>query len=874
MRSSVRALAGMTVALGAASLVIGQTAKREAAPMSIEGKQWPAPVMKDPPAAPPPLSPADALKTFTMPAGWQLQLVAAEPLVQDPILSEYDGDGRLWVMEMPGFAVNEAVENSFAPINQLVVLDDTDGDGMFDKRTVFADKLIMPRAFKVLANGCALIGEPPNLWKACDTNGDLKADTKEKISDTFATQGVVEHGANGLYWGMDNTIYVSEHDWNVTYKGGKFATEPTLRRGQWGITQDDGGRIYRNVNTDPLFTDYVPGKYYARNPNIVRTRGLYEMLAEQEKSNIWPARPTLGINRGYRKETTREDGSSSYYQSVSSPMIYRGDRLPKELYGQPFVVDGATNLVHLLRLQDDGTGNLKTTDWYPRGEFLTSTDERFRPVALTPSWDGSFLILDMYRGVSQDGPLQTDYLRQYVLQHKLWQGIHYGRIYRAVYKGMTADRRPQMSKDSSATLVTYLNHPNGWWRDTAQQLLVQRADKSVVPALKTLAEGSPDARVRLQAMWTLDGMGGLEKATVRRALADASPDVRASALRVAEPFMADSAIRTAVLKLSGDQNWLVKRQLAASLGALPGEPRLTALIALLRSSGNDPITVDAAVTSLSGQEEQALAELLKQPGTGLEAVSMLAGAVGKGRDATSVRELLALATDSRQPEPIRLALMNGLNSGLRGGVPQVNQQVAGGRAGGGVPGAGRRGAGTKPIDLAAEPGALSTLAKGNGSQAEMAQQLIEVVNWPGKPVTAVATVARTAQQQALFASGQGIYGQLCVGCHMGAGEGAPNVGAALAGSRFVNAAPTVSARILLAGKEGPIGLMPPIGATMSDEELAAILTFIRGSFGNTSSPVAPAEAKEWRTMYAFRKLPWTEQELIPAGGGSRAASRR
>jgi mono/diheme cytochrome c family protein len=253
---------------------------------------------------------------------------------------------------------------------------------------------------------------------------------------------------------------------------------------------------------------------------------------------------------------------------------------------------------------------------------------------------------------------------------------------------------------------------------------------------------------------------------------------------------------------------------------------------------------------------------------------MLAGAVGKGRDAKSVQQLLALATDAKQPAPIRLALMNGLNSGLRGGVPQVNQQVAGGRAGGGVPGTGRRGTGTKPIDLAAEPGALATLAKGQGEQAEMAAQLVEVVNWPGKPVTAVAAVARTPQQQALFAQGKGIYDQLCVGCHMAAGEGAPNVGAALAGSRFVNAQPTVPARILLAGKEGSIGLMPPIGATMTDEELAAILTFVRGSFGNTSSPVAPAEAKEWRTMYAFRKLPWTEQELMPAGGGARATRRR
>src|SRR5690606_36014312 len=141
--------------------------------------------------------------------------------------------------------------------------------------------------------------------------------------------------------------------------------------------------------------------YYVRNPNMVRTRGLYDLLVDQEKTLIWPARPTFGVNRGYRSEAFRADGSSTYYGGVSPTMIYRGDSLPQELRGQPFVVDGPTNIVHLLRMTQDQDGNRSAEDFFKRGEFLASTDERFRPISMAPGWDGTFYIVDMYRGVSQ-----------------------------------------------------------------------------------------------------------------------------------------------------------------------------------------------------------------------------------------------------------------------------------------------------------------------------------------------------------------------------------------------------------------------------------------------------------------------------------------
>ncbi|WP_298196988.1 c-type cytochrome [Novosphingobium sp.] len=837
------------------------------APRSEANRPWPF-FDANEPEAPPVRAPLDALKTFAMPPGYALELVAAEPLVQDPILIEFDGDGRLWVMELPGWAHNLSMDNSLEPVNRLVVLDDTDHDGVFDKRTVFADKLVLPRAFKVLAGGCALIGEPPTLWKACDTDGDLKADTKEKVADGFARLGVLEHGANGLFWGMDNRIVVSEHEWNLAWQGGQFVTVPGLRRGQWGVTQDDAGRIYRNVNTDPLFVDYVSPDYYARNPDLVRTRGLYENLVDQEKTNIWPAHPTAGLNRGYRREVFRDDGTASYYGGVSSPLIYRGTRLPAELQGMAFVADGATNIVHLLRLKDDGQGRKSAEDFYAKGEFLASTDVRFRPTALTGGPDGTIYIADMYRGVSQDGPLQTDYLRDYITKRGLERGTGHGRIYRVVHVGASGAAvptgpaaRPQMSRDTTEALVRHLSNPNGWWRDTAQQWLVQRADPASVPLLTKLAgDRAADWRTRLHALWALNGMARMQPSLALAALGDPRPELRAAGLRLAEPWMAqgDKKVTRAVLALGSDSNWQVQVQLAATLGSLPAEARSAPLLALLRTAGHDPVLVDAATSSLKGQELAILAELAKGDPP-REAIAMLAGALSKRRD-PGIAQLVAMAEDERQPAMVRGALLDGLALGLAGGVPSAGNVVAGGRAGGAVPGLTRARAGGTRYELVGEPQGLLRLAASQDGLAEPAAKLLALVTWPGRPAPP-ALPPRNAAEEALFRRGQAIYVEQCSGCHQAQGQGQPRVAAALAGSKRVVANGDVPVRILTNGLEGTIGLMPPLGSGMSDEDVASVLTFVRQSWGNTGTPLPPAAVREWRLAFAHRTTPWSEKDI-------------
>jgi mono/diheme cytochrome c family protein len=471
----------------------------------------------------------------------------------------------------------------------------------------------------------------------------------------------------------------------------------------------------------------------------------------------------------------------------------------------------------------------------------------------------------MYRGVSQDEPIQTDYLKNYILQHRLWDGIHKGRIYRIIHTGMKPARaRPQMIEETPAQLVAHLSDNDGWWRDTAQQLLVQRNDKSVVPALKQVAMSATDPRARVQAVWTLAGMKSLDAETVTHALDDSDAYVRNAGLRGAEPFLAkgDAAIQAAVLKRADDSNLQVRYQLAASLGELPREARVAQLVVLLKKYGNDQITVDAGISGLKGQEADALDQLMSDANANADAVEMLSGAAAKSRDAGQMEKLIAVATNAQQSAKLRLAVLNGANTGLIGADARRNSgTVSGGRAGGVGGLFNRPRAVVKPLALSAEPVALTALAKESGDLGPAAKAVVDNLTWPGKPVPPAPKNTRTPEEEVAFKAGQGVYATNCAGCHQDQGQGAHRVAPALAGSKIVNGRPDMVLRVLLNGKDGSIGEMPPLGQSLSDAQLAQVLTYIRGSFGNTASPINAELAKEFRLSYAWRKKPWTDQEL-------------
>jgi mono/diheme cytochrome c family protein/glucose/arabinose dehydrogenase len=830
---------------------------------ALQHAAWPPAVRKTPEKAPV-LSAEEELKTIVVPPGYRIELVAKEPLVIDPIWIDFDADGRLWVLEMPGFMSEAGAANSRAPINTLVVLEDTDDDGVMDRRTVFADGLILPRTFKVLAQG-VLVGEPPNLWLMKDTNGDLKADTKELVSDTYGrAAGSIEHNANSLLWGLDNVMYTSEHDWHLRLKNGKFEILPTLARGQWGASMDDAGRIYRNVNDAPLFVDFVAPRYYARNPNLVRTRGLYEPLISREESVIWPVRQTRGVNRGYRDQFFRPDDSSVTIQGVGTPVVYRGDRLPKELQGDAFITDSTTNLVHRYKIVDDGAGRLKAIDGYTKGEIIASWDERFRPVNMLGAPDGTLYVVDMYRGIVQEAIYWTDFLRDYIRARDLEKPVNLGRIWRLVHDTTKRDRKPALSKASPVELVRTLSHPNGWWRDTAQQLLVQRGDTSAVPALTQLAAATTDWRTRLHALWTLDGLDSLEADLVRRALADKAPEVRAAAIRLSERWFSEPghSLNAAILTLIDDPSWTVRRQLAATIGELAPEARLEPAVAVLTRYASDPITVDAAISGLKGSEPEVLKRVMQAHARGrdTDAVAMLAGAVARSADVAALQPVIERIGDAATPPAVRAALLQGLDAGLPG--------AAGGRGGRGA-GGGRGAPAAKPVALSSEPAQITALASIDGETGALAKRVLARIDWPGKPAPRIELPALTPVEEKRFAAGGEVYKNICVGCHQPDGRGKEKMAPPLVESRYATGDPGAAARILLAGKEGPTGLMPPLGGALNDEQIASVLTYIRREWGNTGSPVSPEDVTEIRGLTKTRTRPWTDAELTAAGRGGR-----
>jgi mono/diheme cytochrome c family protein len=548
--------------------------------------------------------------------------------------------------------------------------------------------------------------------------------------------------------------------------------------------------------------------------------------------------------------------------------------LPKALQGQAFITDSASNLVHAYRIVDGGTGRLRAEDFYRRGEIFASSDERCRPVSLASAPDGTLYVVDMYRGVVQDGVYWTDYLRDYIKARDLELPVQRGRIWRIVHESMRPGPAPRLSSASPAQLVEALSHPNGWWRDTAQQLLVQRGDTTVAPQLRDLARQGADWRTRLHALWTLDGLDALESAQVERALSDTSPDVRASAVRLSERWLAgpEQPFGDAVPKLADDVSWTVRRQVAASIGQLPDGARIERATAMLARYGGDPILVDAALSGLRGSEAAVLDRVLALPSPGPpggvrpsgrlsrggypapdalrgDAVTMLAATIARSGDAGAIEKLIARTTDPSVAAWQRDATLKGLDTGLQG--------------------LGGRGRVVRTVLLTAAPAAFTQLASGNTDMGRLARSVVARLDWPGKPAPVVTATPLTRDEQRRFAAGAELYKNLCIACHQPDGRGREKLAPSLVGSRSVTAQDGGNvARIVLGGMEGPIGLMPPLANSLRDDQIAAVLTYIRREWGHTASAVSPDDVKEIRGLTRTRTRPWTAAEL-PQGRGGR-----
>ncbi len=815
----------------------------------------------------PVLSPAEALASFTVPPGFRVELVASEPLVGDPVEIEFDADGRLWAVEMRGYMPNPEGTNETEPVGRIVVLEDEDGDGRMDRRSVFLDQLVMPRALAVLDGG-VLVAEPPNLWFCRDEDGDLRCDERRLLDDRYAPQNDPklgkksnpEHASNGLLWALDNWIYSANHMARFRFLKGNFVQEATAFRGQWGIAQDNYGRLFYNSNSDHFRGDLAPGHYLARNKHDVGLAGANVRINPDQ--TVWPGRITPGVNRGYRPNVLREDGTLSRYTGACGTLIYRGSNFPPEFLGDGFVCEPTGNLIRRNKVTERD-GILTAANAYERAEFLTSTDERFRPVNLVNGPDGCLYIVDLYRGLIQHRIYLTTFLRKQVEERGLAAPTGLGRIYRVVHEGRQPERAPKMSRMDSAALISELSAKDAWRRDTAQRLLVERQDGSAVDALRKLLRRSRNPLAQVHALWTLHGLGGLNPAAVRRAMRSPDPKVRSAAVRVSEALVGELggrrllSIWLAALNDVPEVQW----QLALSLGELEGGAVLAPLKTILERNLHHAYIPDAVLSS-SYRRELELVELLLGGGgvwTGESpeaavVLKRLAGAVFREGNAARIEKLLALAAGEGEPVWRREALLRGVHQAAFKKV-QGKMQLSG-----------------EPVAVAAEPAALVALAKSRppSSVAMLSSQLLDAFEWPGKAaVQGEAVAALTPQQQARFDLGKQLYLLTCGSCHQLHGRGQDGLAPSLLNSDWVLGSAERMTRIVLHGLQGPIVVkdkewnlfMPGLAEVMDDEQLASVMTYVRREWGHMASPVEPDLVAAVRAKYADRVDMWTVEEL-------------
>ncbi|WP_185958330.1 DUF7133 domain-containing protein [Fodinibius sediminis] len=807
-------------------------------------QSWP-PEVQPAPDKSPVLSPAKALESFYLPPGYDIQLVASEPLVVDPVAMDFDAQGRLWVAEMRSYMPNVEGEGEKKPTGKIVVLEDTSGNGRMDKRTVYLDSLILPRAVKALDHG-VLVGAPPNLWMTEDTTGDLKADAIHKIRSDFGDLSVnPESNPNGLMWGIDNWIHTTHYDGRFQLRDGQLHYDKTPSLGQWGITKDSYGRIYRNSNSNPMAVDYISSHYYSRNKDLDQQRGLYESIYKNK--TVWPVRPTTGINRGYREGMLRDDSTLTRYTSASALAVYRGDKLPGELRGDVFVPEPAGNLVQRYVLKKQRDGSLIGHNPYEdlKADFLTSTDERFRPVNIYTAPDGTLYILDMYRGIIQNQLFLTNYLKTEIEKRGLEKPIGLGRIYRIIHDSTIPGPTPDLSSKSPEELASYLNHPNGWWRDTAQRLLVERQADSVVPKLRQLATDSEKDYARLHALWTLNGLDAINDDLLDAALSDSSPHLRAAAIRIAEAEFSShtDSYHQKLISLLDDSAHVVQRQLAASIGELPSPERSAALMKMVKAHGNDPIVVNLVLSGLGNQEFSFLSGLLDQfPDQQIasKTIERLTRAVLNSGSGNHISSLLNRIGDQQKPVWQRRSLLAGL------------EEVAPEPSSGGSP---------RLFELDNKPIALLDATSETGDPlARRIDKMIKRLDWPGKPKAEPTPEPLTPDEKERFELGKQLFATSCGSCHQEDGKGMKGMAPPLVNSKWVLGKPSHLIRILLDGKEGEMR-MPPVGDRYSDEEIAAIATYIRQAWGHKEHPVPPSLVMEVRGASTGRDHPWTDEEL-------------
>jgi len=542
----------------------------------------PANASADLSAKPPVLAatPEEQAKRFWLPAGYRLTPLLSEPLIEDPAQIAFDGNGRMFIVELRGYYQTPEGIDLVPPLGRISMHEDRDNDGAYERHTVFVDKMVFPRFVLPFGANTILTMETnaDEVWKYTDTNNDGVADKKELFTTNFGRAGNMESQQSSLFWAMDNWMYSTVNAFRIRWTPTGLLKEPTgPNSSQWGITQDNDGKVWFQGGASG-----VPG--YFQFPIHYGNFATPDQL-EPDLNIVWGAPILIGDIQAGIPGTRLPDGSLIYATAAAGNEVYRGDRLPKDLLGDYLHGEVVARIVRRLRpVKTEGLTQLQNV--YPRSEFIRSLDPLFRPADVTTGPDGTIYLADMYRGMIEGAEWAKEgtYLRAKIKQYQLDKITGHGRIWRLTYDGMARDQtRPRMLEETPAQLVAHLSHPNGWWRDTAQQLLVLKQDKSVVPALQTIVRTSKNQPARFHALWTLEGLNALTAHLTREALADSDPRLRIQALRASETLYkaGDRSFDADFRRLSADPDVDVVIQALLTMNALKVTDGQTAIMAAM-----------------------------------------------------------------------------------------------------------------------------------------------------------------------------------------------------------------------------------------------------------------------------------------------------
>ncbi len=652
-----------------------------------------------------PLGPAQALKSFQTRPGFRIDLVAAEPLLRSPVAMDFDENGRLFVVEFPEY--NEYGSKKPHGRGCVRMLEDTDGDGRFDKSTVYVDNLNSPVAVACWDGG-VFVGCVPDILYCKDTKGDGKADVRRKVFTGFGRDAAGEAMLNSFRWGLDNRFHVStslaggavrraalRDDKPVNVRGQGFLFDPrsgtfevTSGGGQHGMSMDDWGRKFVCSNSEPANLVLYDGRYLARNPYLAAPAAAVNIAPGGKNTKIFRISP----NEPWRVLRTKlrtarivpgsdEGGQpSGFFTGATGITIYRGDAWPAEYRGNLFVGEVSGNLVYRARLKPNGV-SLTAVRAEENVEFLASRDNWFRPVQFAHGPDGCLYVVDMYRELIEGAA----FLPPVILEHlDPRSGVDRGRIYRIAPKEFKQPRPPRLGKATTAELVALLEHKNGWHRDTASRLLYQRQDRSAIAPLRKLAAKSSSSLARMHALYALQGLKALDADRVLAALGDTDPRVRIHALRLAEQQAGNPAVTARMMKMTQDADIGVRYQLAFSLGAITGDGPVGALAKLAIRDGADPWFRLAVLSSANGRQGELFRRLVadrafRTAAPGAAMLNELAVQVGAaGRKDALAGVLGALDELPAGEKALARALVQGLASKA---APAVRARLAGAGSG-------------------------------------------------------------------------------------------------------------------------------------------------------------------------------------------------